>query len=188
MAELTVAQKDVEITRLQSELVKKEAELKKKEEEDEEENNSGSGAGSAGTLGPLPPNPQPVPIYYPVPYYVDPNSPQEQVVPASNPVDDHYAAVLGDKNTQPEDNPTCEKIPTACAEILQDYFWKINSGKDISAALKECECPEHCESLKPMDINEEVKSSMKTDDNTKNSTMCYICTALAKAAQPLASA
>ena len=52
MAELTVAQKDAEITRLQTELAKKDEELKKKKEEDKSENSKNTGDGGAGPSGP----------------------------------------------------------------------------------------------------------------------------------------
>ena len=174
MAELTVAQKDAEIARLQTELAKKEEELKKKKEEDESEISKNTGDGGVGPLGPQPTRAQHVHIYYPVPYYVDLSPPPEEIIPASKPVDDHCAAILGDKNNQPKDDPTCTSIPIACAETLEEYFWKINARKDISATLKECKCPENCECLKPMDINEEVKCSMKYDDNTKKIQLCVI--------------
>ena len=187
MSELVIAEKDAEIARLQTELAKKESELKEKEDEAE---NSSLGDGGKGPLGAtLPPTPGKVPYYYTINYYVDPNKDTVEPVPApSDPVNEHCESALKSKSSQEDDDPVCANIPEACASTLHEYFWKIPPPKEVVAALKECECPENCDTLKPLEINEEVKTSMKSDDVSKDSTMKYICLALVKAAQLLAAA
>ena len=84
-----------------------------------------------------------------------------------------------DKKTEP--------VGDDVAATLENFFLHIYSGEEIIAKLQEYECPTDCDTLKPLQINEEVKHAMHKADKTEDFHMCYMCNALPKAAQALAT-
>ena len=133
------------------------------------------------------------PYYLMLPYYmpaIDPNAlaPQPNLVPPT-PVDAKSQFIKDEveEDTAPEDmDKQTDPLSSDTEAALQNFFWHIHSGKEIVAKLQECEHPANCDTLKPLQINEEVKCAMDKADKTKDSHMHYICNALTKASQPLA--
>ena len=83
---------------------------------------------------------------------------------------------------------TTDPIPDACSFTLEKWFHKPHSKKKVVEILSSCERPSNCPSLKVVSINEEVKKTMTRRNHDKDKRMCYLCTAIPKAAQPLSSA
>ena len=115
---------------------------------------------------PVPPYYMPFPMYYPPSADGDPQPENpitafiQEKLQTAKPIDPL------DKETDPVEEPV--------AQFLQAYFWNIHPGKDIVAALEECERPSNCDCLRPITINDEVKKAMTKEDRSKDAHMRYI--------------
>ena len=207
-----LAEKDAEIARMQTLLAAKDAEIAKFQEEERQDDNADpnqvgstpqgtAGHNPPGMGGQIPPGPgAPLPGQVPAlgqgvqPYFIQlpyfypqPDLSGDSPVPEENPFADYCKSKHTPSQKEDDDDVVCDAIPEAIAQKLEEYFWGINTGKDIAAAQKECKRPANVAALKPLQINEEVKRSMTSADNSKDNTMKFICKAMVKGAQPLAS-
>ena len=132
--------------------------------------------------GMMPFSPTPDPSY-------DPSlAPPDQPSPPQDKFTEELTKQLEGLGPKEDHDVTTDPIPEPCAATLEKWFHKQHSKKEIIEALQTCKRPENCSSLKVVTINDEIKKSMSRKNHDKDKKMRYLCTALAKAGQPLATA
>ena len=163
-----------------------------------------TGAAAVPTVGPFFPPPPP-PMYPPYPgahYYLpshygysmpldlsNPSEPDEEVDSTEEVQEDANESLgrLDDDNPNLAD-PLTDPILDRAATSLGRWFRSPRPRGEIMDLLKQIERPANCEGLKVVEINDEVKRTMKKPHHDKDKKMKYLATGLCKAAQPLSIA
>ena len=169
--ELSLAEKDAEIARLNRALALKEQEQATSAQYDRLDDRFGNYYPPGGMFPWHPWMPYPAPTFPPPP----------RQDPMSKAIESKLSA-----SHQSPDSPLGPPIPEPCAAKLKSWFWSIPSTKEINSALKECCRPRNCEALKPILVNPELQRSFNQDDMSKDSALKYIAATLPTAAQPFA--
>ena len=99
--------------------------------------------------------------------------------------DKKLASELEDEGPKDDSDPVGDPIPAPMAKCLEKWFRTIHSGIEIQETLKSCIRPENATALKVVKINDEVKKKMERPDEIADNRMRWLCTAVAKTAQPL---
>ena len=126
-----------------------------------------------------------------------PGSPQEpidvasthEIIPPSAP-SGHLKTLFNqyEKQTSSEDDPSDSPILEGLNPVLKHWWWKMPPKDEIKKLLDQCACPENCDAMKKVYINDEIFKKIGQKGRDDDQTLRLINHSLTRGAQPLVSA